>query len=154
MAEEDEPFRFEITPEEEAKFSIDYIPPEEIEDLRVPMTPEQLSELGRRAEIFASIAEDFPCSLGKELSKNERDANIMTESTLTYGEVDFVSIGETFYNIKNNYGGIPPGSFYDLGSGTGKGNLAAAILHPFNESIGIEILEGLYKTSVELNETY
>lgn len=100
------------------------------------------------AEVFNTIVEDFPCSLGKELSKNERDSNLMPESTLTYGEIEFISIGETFYNIKNNYGGIPSGPFYDLGSGTGKGNLAAALLHPFEESIGIEILEGLYGVSV------
>ena len=65
-----------------------------------------------------------------------------------------MSIGEAFYNIKNNYGGILDGAFYDLGSGTGKGCLTAALLHPFEESIGIEILDGLYNTSVELNETY
>jgi hypothetical protein len=54
----------------------------------------------------------------------------------------------------NNYGGFPHGAFYDLGSGTGKGCLAAALLYPFDKIGGIEILDGLYNVSVELSEAY
>lgn len=65
----------------------------------------------------------------------------MTQSTLTYGEVDFISLGEIFYTIRERYGGIPSGGvFYDLGHGTGKGVLAAALLHNFDSVRGIEIL--------------
>jgi hypothetical protein len=68
----------------------------------------------------------------------------LVDPTLTYGEVDFVSLGETFLSIENNFGGIPQGKFYDIGSGTGKGCLAAALLYPFDICIGFEILEGLH----------
>ena len=79
----------------------------------------------------------------------------MSESTLTYGEIEFSSFAEIFYNIKNNYGGIPAGPFYDLGSGTGKGCLAAALLHPgFEECFGVELLKGLYDVSTQIHQTY
>jgi hypothetical protein len=69
--------------------------------------------------------------LGKEVSKAERETKDISDSTLTYGELEFVSLGQTFYKIKNNFGGFPEGNFYDLGSGTGKGCLTGAMLHPF-----------------------
>jgi len=33
------------------------------------------------------------------------------------------------------------GLFYDLGSGTGKGCVGAALSHPFEKVVGVEILE-------------
>jgi len=101
------------------------------------------------------IIQEFPCSLGKEVSKQERDCMINEDYTLTYGEVDFTSLGETFATIKAQHGGIPSrGVFYDLGSGTGKGVIAAALLHDFAVCKGIEILKGLYDVSAQLKEEY
>ena len=48
----------------------------------------------------------------------------------------------------------PGGKFYDLGSGTGKPVIAAAILHNFDKCIGIEILEGLYSMSLDVAAAY
>ena len=42
------------------------------------------------------------------------------------------------------------GIFYDIGSGTGKPALAAALLHDFDQVNGIEILDGLYRISLEI----
>ena len=39
---------------------------------------------------------------------------------------------------------IREGNFYDLGSGTGKGVLAMALIYRFKNLIGIEFLENLY----------
>jgi hypothetical protein len=86
------------------------------------LSEDQRAELLRRNEIFQMIIREFPCSLGKEVSKQERDCMEGEDYTLTYGEVgdlytDFVSLGETFATIKAKYGGIPEGGvFYDLGS--------------------------------------
>ena len=41
-----------------------------------------------------------------------------------------------------------------MGSGIGKGILAGALSHEFDEVIGIEILEGLHQKSLELKENY
>lgn len=48
----------------------------------------------------------------------------------------------------------PGGKFYDLGSGTGKPVIAAAILHNFDVCVGIEILEGLYSMSLDVKAAY
>jgi predicted RNA methylase len=40
--------------------------------------------------------------------------------------------------------------FYDLGSGSGKGVIAAHYLAPFTRCIGIELLTGLYDLSQEV----
>ena len=46
------------------------------------------------------------------------------------------------------------GNFYDLGSGTGKGVLAFALLRPFTKCIGIEFLENLFTLSNEMKFYY
>ena len=46
------------------------------------------------------------------------------------------------------------GVFYDLGSGTGKPVVAAAIAHTFDICYGIEILEGLYSVSLDVLNAY
>jgi hypothetical protein len=46
------------------------------------------------------------------------------------------------------------GIFYDLGSGTGKGVIGAAVLYNFDACYGIEILEGLYAVSLDAVNCY
>jgi len=41
-----------------------------------------------------------------------------------------------------------------LGSGTGKGVLTAALIHPFERVVGIELLEDLYAESVKMKAIY
>jgi hypothetical protein len=79
----------------------------------------------------------------------------MNIKQLTYGEVEFTTMAETFATINSQYGGMPAaGKFVDLGSGTGKGCLSAALLHPFEQVHGIEILEKLYDSSMQLKAKY
>lgn len=114
--------------------------------------------LSQKFTVFQSLVAEFPVSIGKEASRKERDERedlVAPDATLTYGEIDFISLGEVFESIKSRYGGIPSGGiFYDLGSGTGKGVVAAALLHSFAVCRGIEILEGLYSISRSLREKY
>lgn len=49
--------------------------------------------------------------------------------------------------IKNKYGLPEGGKFYDIGHGSGRVVIAAALVHNFDYSIGIEILNGLYLLS-------
>lgn len=78
----------------------------------------------------------------------------------------FITV-EIFNKIKNNFGkpyigasgedGIMQrrgGYFYDLGCGTGKPLVAAAVLHDFDVCCGIECLEGLFTAAVELVGMY
>lgn len=65
-----------------------------------------------------------------------------------YGRPD---VGHSGYQgVLQGRGGI----FYDLGSGTGKGVIAAAIAHEFATCVGVEILEGLFVLSQDLLAAY
>ena len=94
---------------------------------------------------------------------------VLLQNNLTYGEIHFGSISECFFYIQNKFGAFstPGGTFVDLGSvslffylshtkfqGAGKGVLTAALMHPFDKCIGIELLEGLYKQSEKIQEIY
>ena len=120
------------------------------------LTPDQSQTLQRKHEIFNHLTAKFPVELGKKASKSERESlNLTNDSRLTYGEMEFQALGEIFYTIQERYGGLPSGgTFYDLGSGTGKALLAAALLGNFSECIGIEILSSLHSISLGLIEEY
>ena len=45
---------------------------------------------------------------------------------------------------------LQPGNFYDLGSGSGKGVLAASLIYPFDKCIGIESLNGLNEIGIDM----
>ena len=99
-------------------------------------------------ESFSFYNECFSkCSLemGKTLSKDERDKKALNEEkSLIYGEVDYHSFFRVLRKINPNKGG----TFYDLGSGTGKAVLAARFTRDFSRCIGIEILQGLHNAAV------
>lgn len=121
-------------------------------------TFDQQKSLSYKNEIFQDLMSDFPVSLGKETSRKERESRNfgpISDSTLTYGEIDFVSIGEVLLTIEHRFGCMPKGGiFYDLGSGTGKGAVAAALLGDFSICRGIELLEGLFNISISIKNKY
>jgi hypothetical protein len=118
-------------------------------------------------DIYKDIVRPFPVSVGKAISKKERQELNLKETTLVYGELEYRPLAICFEKIKKKYGrpfigtsgpmGIlqePGGKFYDLGSGLGKGCIAAALLHNFDICYGIEILEGLYSMSLDVVASY
>lgn len=118
-------------------------------------------------DIYKDIVRPFPVSVGKAISKKERQELNLKETTLVYGELEFRPLALCFEKIKKKYGrpfigasgpmGIlqeAGGKFYDLGSGLGKGCVAAALLHNFEVCYGIEILEGLYSMSLDVVASY
>ena len=122
------------------------------------LTKPQRSKLTTRNELFSSIIKDFPEDLGKHASDTEitsRDLGSIPESTLTYGEIDFTSLGEIFETLTHRFNCLPPnGVFYDLGSGTGKGVIGAALLGNFDHCIGIELLDSLYNISLNMKAKF
>ena len=84
---------------------------------------------------------------------------------LTYGEVGFEAIYKAFKWIQINYKDKDPdcwhnafnkpgGQFIDLGHGTGRGVLIGALIHPFDRSRGIELLDKLQETSLKMKSCY
>lgn len=79
-------------------------------------------------------------------SRKERDTSgLLGDPSLTYGEILF----RPFYTVMNKlyeYGlskDERAHKFVDLGSGSGRPVFAAMLCHPFDNVVGIEILEGL-----------
>ena len=93
------------------------------------------------------------------LEKAKKDAKIESESrkfikeNFIYGEVNFRSISYILLYLKNVYG-IKEGYFFDLGSGTGRAVIGAALTYPFEKYIGIELLNSLYNTSIEIKNLF
>ncbi len=61
----------------------------------------------------------------------------------TYGEITFFTFAETLAICKPQPGEV----FYDLGSGSGKAVLSAALLYDFSKTCGIEKLASVYDLS-------
>ena len=146
---------------------IDLKQEDEEEKLAHIMSKLDLTSVLDLKEVFDSIMQSFPTTLGKSVSKKEREEMSLRDTNLTYGEVTFETLGLIFEKIKKVYGRPMQGAsgpegvlqnrggiFYDLGSGTGKGVIGAAILHNFDVCYGIEYLEGLYSLSLDALNAY
>lgn len=97
----------------------------------------------RRIKLFNTIYKEID---GFNISKETREElNILSDSSLTYGEVDFISFKEIIDLAKPRQND----RFYDLGSGTGKAVIIAAMCFDFSACKGIELLQPLYKLSCQ-----
>ncbi len=114
---------------------------------------EQLHEiiLNESSAAYNDLFADTSLEVGKSLSKNEREErHLNEEKSLIYGEVEYKS----FYAILRKVQPIAGGTFYDLGSGTGKAVFAARLTQDFTRCIGIEILQGLHNQAFKITERY
>ena len=118
-----------------------------------------------RKALYDELTRDFTIALGKQESKKQREANGAKKASQTYGEIEFESISLAIKWIQatqkdgefsgwHNAFNLPGGKFMDLGHGTGKVVLSAALMHPFAQSSGIELFETLYTVSCDLKQIY
>lgn len=86
---------------------------------------------------------------GYAISADSRALHDRDNSDFTYGEV-------TPKSMQHIIGVLPKrtGIFCDLGSGTGKAVLLAAMLGEFDRSIGVELLSGLHDAAVEVGKRF
>jgi SAM-dependent methyltransferase len=77
---------------------------------------------------------------GYPLSHQERNRLATEDSSLIYGEV----IPEGFLEVLAQTEPAAGETFYDLGSGTGRAVLLAAMAYPFARLVGIEFLQALH----------
>ncbi len=111
-----------------------------------------------RQGLWNEILADYSTDKGKDLSQHERKEKAWTSSTLVYGEVAFPSFAQYLWLLYSPEltGGkyAPPprngGVFVDLGSGTGRALIAAALLHDFDKIVGVELLSGLHQAAVNV----
>eukprot|EP01040_Poterioochromonas_malhamensis_P005978 gene5978-6425_t len=92
-----------------------------------------------------------------ETSNPEIVFSFTSLGSLTYGEMSDVYPLYTVFQLLSKKNLMPPagsGRFYDLGSGSGRIIIAAALLYPFEAYIGIELLHSLFSISVEVQEKF
>ena len=117
-------------------------------------------------EIYISATKKYTLSIGKSVSKRERVETKLDDASFIYSEAEFEVMAVMLQKVKLRYGrpdvgfsgasGIMQsgGRFFDLGSGTGKPCIAALCLHSWAYVCGIEMLEGLYNTNLEMVATF
>lgn len=109
--------------------------------------------------IFRELTELHSLEAGKDISAQEREDRGIPEDalcSLVYGEAPFQSLAVILQKVKHLLGisSYAKAKYVDLGSGTGKTVMAAALLHTWRECCGIELVEGLYDSSLELLERW
>lgn len=76
---------------------------------------EETALLQRKQQVYSRLIANFPIETAKQAAYEYESRG--EDSTLTYGEADFVSLGEVFESLKHRHGGFKDkGVFYDLGS--------------------------------------
>ena len=139
---------------ERKKYNVHYFEPEDGFEQYPYEIPLELHEKYQNLEKYFNTfyTEDI-------LEKAKKDAKIESESrkfikeNFIYGEVNFRSISYILLYLNYKYG-IKEGYFFDLGSGTGRAVIGAALTYPFSKYIGIELLETLYKASIEIKQLF
>ncbi|CAI5711086.1 unnamed protein product [Hyaloperonospora brassicae] len=92
---------------------------------------------------FESVYRGFGVEYAKELSSEARKSSNYIKSSYVYGEILFFPFAKLIRYVAPS---LPEFAvFYDLGSGTGKAVVAASLVHPFEQAIGIEFLEPLVR---------
>jgi poly(3-hydroxybutyrate) depolymerase len=107
---------------------------------------------------FDTLMADMTLEKAKEASRKDRDnldglhikeAEKNLGSSLTYGEIDYVSFFRILYRFGNHF---KYKKFYDLGSGSGRALVAARMLTDCSEIVGIELLESLHDMAEKVKE--
>ena len=112
------------------------------------MTLADLQAAGHTSASVQSLLYDGIDGYALAAAGRERRANF--GENFTYGDVTMGSM----LQMLELTGAAAGETFYDLGAGTGKGVLYAALLSDFGRCVGIELVEELHGASAEALERY
>lgn len=87
---------------------------------------------------------------GYEISNRARQKRPFYDRAQTYGEVSVESMYQIITEVKPKENEV----FYDLGSGTGKAVMLAAMFFPLKKSAGIELLDDLHESAKTVLKRY
>ena len=87
-------------------------------------------------QLFEQLYSGFS---GYDIARSEKERTGLKEAGTTYGEVVPAAFIDVLREAEPRAGEV----FFDLGSGTGKATLLAALAFPFGRVVGIELLPGL-----------
>ena len=105
-------------------------------------------------KFFNSIYPEKILEKAKKDAKKEQEDRNLDKNNFIYGETTFRTISYLLEYLTNTLKIDSNGFFYDLGSGIGRGILAATLCYSFKKYIGIEYLEQIYKDSIEIKNEY
>lgn len=106
------------------------------------------------ADTFLSLFSDLQSSSAHAISIAESKRRGLPRSSetldLTYGDVSFEAMRRGLEATS------PPahGTFFDLGSGSGRAVIAAALLHELSRCVGVEILQDLHAKASAVARRY
>lgn len=103
---------------------------------------EQIKQLPRGAtllQIDHFLTKVFQHTASRWQSHKDRQALNKQDENFTYGEIDCLAFMTLLEQTHPQSGDI----FFDLGSGSGKAVMTAALAFDFDQSIGVELLPGL-----------
>jgi precorrin-6B methylase 2 len=95
------------------------------------------ARLAALESLFAAAGDGY--ALSREAKRKQRENSVFLDG-IQYGEVSISSFAAALTWVRPQ----PGETFVDVGSGVGKAVLAAAMLHPLEAAIGIEILDDLH----------
>ncbi len=105
------------------------------------MTPASLVQAGLDSAALQNML--FADIDGYSLSSRGRERNTSHPDSMTYGE----TTPEVMDALMRAVDAKPGENFYDLGAGTGKGVLYAALTSDIGKAVGIELLDELHGAS-------
>ena len=139
---------------ERKKYNIHYFEPEDGLEQYPFEIPIDIQEKFKDLETyFNKLYPDDVLEKAKKDAKTESESRKFTKENFIYGEINFRCISYILLYLKNVYN-IKEGYFFDLGSGTGRAIIGAALTYPFTKYIGIELLNTLYNTSIEIKNLF
>ncbi len=106
------------------------------------------------------VGETNTYAIARTISRQEREeTDSLDKGYLTYGEASFPLMKSVFETILSDdvLFNQKPRSFVDLGSGSGRTSLMACLLQTiikFTDVTGIEILDSLYRMSVDIKDRF
>ena len=104
-------------------------------------------------EKWDHIFYDYPPIVCHRLSNMAKEVDFINaeDPNFVYGEISFLALADILlHQLELPQGGV----FYDLGSGTGRGVIGAALLHDFSKCRGIEYLSTLHEAGEIILTTY
>eukprot|EP00903_Cladosiphon_okamuranus_P018369 g16898.t1 len=106
-------------------------------------------EMERAGNMVGLLYEHLPAKTLKEMSQQNRIKSNLRQDSLVYGEMDLGHFLKVMVKLKRVHGHMMSkgGSFWDLGAGSGKMVIAAAMMHNFETAYGVECLEDLRAAS-------
>ena len=115
-------------------------------------TQEKFEKLEKIFDIF------YPLEIlekAKKDAKIESESRKLTKNNFIYGEIVFRAISYMLEFLTHEHNLLnTDGYFYDLGSGTGRAVIGAALSASFGKYIGIEFLDILYETTVKIHKKF